>query len=83
MSLNSSAAVFVENLGCSALILHEILSLCSLVLFSGHTAVDNVSSSVMLARPALFNCSIFKPDGKGLPLKEVLLENNNVGLLNC
>ncbi|CAM9478716.1 unnamed protein product, partial [Laminaria digitata] len=29
-------------------------------------------SSVMLARPALLNCSIFKPDGKSLPLKEVL-----------
>lgn len=28
-------------------------------------------SSVMLARPALLNCSIFKPDGHVLPLKEV------------
>lgn len=28
-------------------------------------------SSVMLARPALLNCSIFKPDGAVLPLKEV------------
>eukprot|EP00903_Cladosiphon_okamuranus_P010350 g9793.t1 len=29
-------------------------------------------SSVMLARPALLNCSIFKPDGAVLPLKEVI-----------
>ncbi|CAM9306075.1 unnamed protein product [Ascophyllum nodosum] len=29
-------------------------------------------SSVMLARPALLNCSIFKPDGNMLPLKEVI-----------
>ncbi|CAM9232122.1 unnamed protein product [Hapterophycus canaliculatus] len=29
-------------------------------------------SSVMLARPALLNCSIFKPDGNVLPLKEVI-----------
>ncbi|CBN80498.1 conserved unknown protein [Ectocarpus siliculosus] len=29
-------------------------------------------SSVMLARPALLNCSIFKPDGHVLPLKEVI-----------
>ncbi|CAM9377686.1 unnamed protein product [Scytosiphon promiscuus] len=29
-------------------------------------------SSVMLARPALLNCSIFKPDGIVLPLKEVI-----------
>lgn len=29
-------------------------------------------SSVMLARPALLNCSIFKPDGKMAPLTEVI-----------